>query len=54
MCIFFSISIIDLDNFVEEGFSFRKCFNQATLRCITGNEVAIIFKEVHLGDSREH
>lgn len=39
--------------FLEEGLRLRD-FNQATLKCITGNEVTRVLKEVHARDDGEH
>lgn len=40
--------------FIEDGLLFRKGINQASLRCITGDEIANILREVHSGDCGEH
>lgn len=39
---------------MEDGLLFIRGFNQATLRCITGDEVARVQKEVQPGDWGEH
>lgn len=39
---------------VENDLLFRKDSNQAPLRCISGDEVASVLKEVHSGDCDEH
>lgn len=40
--------------FVEGGLLFRKGLNQVPLRCIAGDEVTTVLKEVHSGDCGEH
>lgn len=40
--------------FVEDGFLFRRWFNQPPLRCIAGDGAARVIKEVHSGDCDEH
>lgn len=39
---------------MEDGLLLRKGFNQVHLRCIEGDEVARVLKEVCLGDCGEH
>lgn len=36
--------------FIEDGLLFRMRFNQAPLRCIAGNEVTKVLKEIHSRD----
>lgn len=40
--------------FVKDGILFRRWLNQALLKCIGGDEVARVIKEVHLEDCDEH
>lgn len=39
---------------MKDGLLFRRGFNQEPLRCIAGDGVARVFKEVHLGDCDKH
>lgn len=48
------VQMISTRFFVEDGLLFRKCLSQATLRCITGDEIVNFLGEVHFGDCGEH
>lgn len=43
-----------LQGLVEEGQLFKEGFNKASQRCLTGDEVIRVFKEVHVVISSKH
>lgn len=40
--------------FIKEAFLFRRGLDQASFRCIAGDEVVKVLEEVHTGDCGEH